>query len=251
MAKDTLDRTGIESLQIFVNGHRIHYLKAGKGPPVVLVHGGASDAREWIPTMARFGDRFSLYAPDLPGFGKSERDEKGYYLTDFSDFLSGFINVLGLKNPALAGHSLGARSCLDVACKPGNNISRLILIDASGLGKVSTFGNALFNFFKWMRSLLGKPQPFPRFLAREGDNWDEVGDESLKNIKIPTLLIWKSADPYMPVSRARRAQALIPGARLEIISGYGHAPHQQNNKEPFNKVFLEFLDDDGGNALNR
>ncbi len=57
------DRSGIESLQLKVNGHRIHYLKAGSGAPVVLVHGGASDSRDWVNTMAALSHRFTLLCP--------------------------------------------------------------------------------------------------------------------------------------------------------------------------------------------
>jgi len=240
------DITGIASQFIVVNDRRVHYLKAGKGAPVVLLHGGASDSREWARTMTQYGDRFTFYAPDLPGFGQSDRDEKGYYLTDFSDFLLGFIRLTGLEKPALVGHSFGARVCLDTVRQPGNNISKLVLIDASGLGKMSPFGAVLFYFFKGMRAAIGKPQPFPRFLSKEGDNWDYVGNEALKSIKTPTLLIWKRTDPYLSLALARRAEELIPGAKLAVIPGYGHAPHQQNDNEPFNRLLVEFLDHDGG-----
>ncbi len=232
----------IESRETEVNGRRIHYLTAGQGKPVVLIHGGASSAQEWRRTMAACGDRFCFYAPDLPGFGESARDPKGYYLNDFPDFLLGFIELLKLERPALAGHSLGARICLDAAGRPGNNISQLVLIDGSGLGKMTPFGLALFNFFKWLRNVQKKPQPFPTFLAREGDNWDDVGDETLKNIKVPTLLVWKGFDPYIPLAYARRAAGLIPQARLEVFPGYGHAPHQQKDNRPFNRLLRDFLE---------
>jgi pimeloyl-ACP methyl ester carboxylesterase len=241
---NTLNRTGIESLRLEVNGRRIYYLKAGGGPPVVLVHGGASDSRDWINTMASFSDRFSLYAPDLIGFGQSERDEKGYYLSDFSDFLLGFIDTLQIRNPTLVGHSFGARVCLDVARLHPEKISKLILIDASGLGKMSTLGSVLFTFFWALRKLLRRPQPFPRFLSKEGDNYNWVGSEALRSLRTPTLLIWKSFDPYMSLSLARRAEELIPGSKLAVVNGYGHAPHQQENHEAFNRILLDFLDHD-------
>ncbi len=245
MNKD-ISTANIESLNIEINNRRIHYLKAGKGKPVVLIHGGASDSKEWRPIMAQYSDRYSFYAPDLPGFGASDRDPKGYYLTDYSDFLLGFIGLFKIDKPAVAGHSFGARVCMDAALYPGNNISKLILIDSSGLGKMSPFGNVLFYFFKWLRDILRKPQPFPKFLPTDGVDWNNIGDEALKNIKVPTLLIWKSTDPYMPIKRARRAEKLIPGAKLAVIKGYGHAPHQQNDNSEFRKLMLEFLDGKDG-----
>jgi pimeloyl-ACP methyl ester carboxylesterase len=237
--------SNIRSFDLNVKGHQIHYLKAGKDRPMVLVHGGTSDSREWLKLMRENGDSFTFYAPDLPGFGESARNEKGYFVTDFADFLAGFIDILKLDRPALVGHSFGARACLDAAGLPGSNISKLILIDASGLGKVSAFGRFLFGFFAALRKARGKPQPYPMFLAKAGVDWDFVGDEALKNIKVPTLLIWKNPDPYMPLANARRAQKLIPGAELAVLKGYGHAPHQQKDSREFTSLALEFLNRGG------
>jgi len=232
---------GIESLEITINGRHAHYLKAGAGPAVVLIHGGASDSRDWINTMAALSDRFSFYAPDLLGFGQSERNENGYYLSDFSDFLTGFIDTLQIENPALVGHSFGARVCLDVARLNQGKIRKLVLIDASGLGKISPLGSVLFTGFWALRELLRKPQPFPRFLTKEGEDYNWVGGEALKSLTVPTLLIWKRLDPYMFLSLARRAEKMIPGAKLVIVEGYGHAPHQQKNSGEFNRILLDFL----------
>jgi pimeloyl-ACP methyl ester carboxylesterase len=235
------DRTGIESLQLEVNGRRIHYFKAGTGPAVVLIHGGASDARDWLDTIATLSERFTIYAPDLPGFGKSERDKEGYYLSDFSDCLLGFLDGLQIRQAALAGHSFGARVCLDVARLYPERLNKLVLIDASGLGRMSVMGSVLFAFFWALRKILRRPQPFPRFLAKEGDNYTRVDDEVLQNLKTPTLFIWKGFDPYMPIRHARKANKLIKGSRLAVIKGYGHAPHQQKNHEAFQRILLEFL----------
>lgn len=235
----------IESVKAVVNGRRIHYLKAGTGAPVVLVHGGASDSREWRSIMEQYGKSFAFYAPDLPGFGQSDRDPKGYYIKDFSDFLLGFIAQLKLEKPALVGHSFGARVCMDVAIQSQESIGKLILIDASGLGKMSLFGGILFYFFKYLRIILRRPQPFPRFLAKEGDNWNEISGDALKKIMVPTLFIWKRTDPYLSVKQAERASRLIAGSRLVIINGYGHAPHQQNDNREFCRLMVEFLGDGG------
>lgn len=241
MTKEIKNRqAGIEGLKLNVNGHRTHYLKAGVGPPVVLIHGGASDSRDWVDTMAALADRYTLYAPDLIGFGQSGRKEEGYYLSEFSDFVLEFIGTLQLEKPVLVGHSFGARVCLDVACRNHELARKLVLIDASGLGKMTGFGSALYTAFWALRKLLRQPQPYPRFLVKEGDDYNQVSIEELAKLTPPTLLIWKRHDPYLPVSLARRAEKLIPGSRLEVLPGYGHAPHQQNS-EAFNRILLDFL----------
>ena len=241
MIKQTETKANIERLKLNVNGYRTHYLKAGEGPPVLLVHGGASDSRDWLDTMNELAHRYTFYAPDLIGFGQNERNEDGYYLSDFSNFLLGFIDTLGLEKPVLVGHSFGARVCLDVALQDGERVGKLVLIDASGLGKVSRFGSSLLTVFWALRKLFGKPQPYPKFLVREGDDYDHVGINNLAGLAVPTLLVWKSLDPYLPLSNAQQAVKVIPGARLETVPGYGHAPHQQNS-EVFNRLLLEFID---------
>ena len=230
----------IEELRLNIDGHRAHYLKTGSGPPVVLIHGGASDSRDWIETMKALAPDFTLYAPDIIGFGQSDRNEEGYYLSDFSDFLLTFIDTLRLAKPALVGHSFGARICLDAALQSHEKISKLILIDASGLGKISKFCSTLMTVFWVIRKLLRQPQPYPKFLVRDGDDYDHVGIEKLAGLNVPTLLVWKRYDPYLPVSNARNAVALLPDAKLVTVPGFGHAPHKQDNSS-FVGIMREFL----------
>ena len=216
------EHTEIERLKIQFSGFRTRYFKAGSGPPVVLVHGGASNSRDWLDTIYGLAHRYTLYAPDLIGFGENERDEGGYYLSEFSYFLLGFIDELWLEKPVLVGHSFGARICMDVAIRNHGKVGKLVLIDASGLGKVTGFGSALLTFFWALRKLFRRPQPYPKFLVRDGDDFNHVGEANLAVLSAPTLLIWQRHDPYLPLSMAYEAHKLIPNSRLEIIPGFGH-----------------------------
>jgi pimeloyl-ACP methyl ester carboxylesterase len=234
---------GVASLRLDVSGHRVHYLKSGGGPPVLLLHGGASDSRDWLGTMAALSGRFTFYAPDIIGFGQSGRKEAGYYLSEFTDFALDLIGRLALDGLAVVGHSLGARIGLDVALRQPEKVSKLVLIDAAGLGKVTRFGSALMTVFWGLRQLLRRPQPYPRFLHHEGDDPDWACLAELPTLKTPTLLVWKRLDPYLPVAIARRAARLIPGARLEVLPGYGHAPHKQDTKT-FVRLLGDFLGSD-------
>lgn len=230
----------IESGWLEVNGHRTYYQKAGTGPPVLLIHGGASDSRDWVGCIPALSPHFTVYAPDLIGFGRSDRTGEGYHLSDFSEFILGFITTLGLELPALVGHSFGARVCLEVALRHPEKVRQLVLVDAAGLGKVSLFGNFTLTAFWGMRKLLRRPQPHPEFLYNEGEDPNWLCVDELPDVRTPTLLVWKCLDLYLPLSIARRAARLIPGARLAVLPGYGHAPHLQN-KAAFNRVLLEFL----------
>ena len=236
-------QTGIESLKLNVNGSQAHYLKTGSGPPVVLIHGGASDSRDWLYTMAALSHRYSLYAPDLIGFGLSDRNKDGYYLSDFTEFILGFMETLGLEHPVLVGHSFGGRLCLEIALQHPEKVSKLVVLDAAGLGKVSVLGHIILTGFWAIRKLLRLRQPYPQFLSKEGEDTSWLCVDELPNLKTRTLIIWKRYDPYLPLAIARRAQALIPEAHLVVLPGYGHAPHSQN-KDAFNNLLLDFLDHD-------
>lgn len=231
----------IESLRLKVAGHQAHYLRAGSGPPVVLLHGGASDSRDWVETMAALSHSYSLYAPDLIGYGLSHRDKSGYYLSDFVEFVLGFIQALGLDSQVLVGHSLGGRVCLDVALRCPERVRKLVLIDTTGFGRLARWGNFLGMTAWGMRSLLGRPQPYPKLLKEDGQDKDWRCLEELPALEVPTLIVWNRRDPYYPLAGALRARELIPNSRLEVFPGYGHAPHLQR-RDYFNSLLLNFLD---------
>jgi pimeloyl-ACP methyl ester carboxylesterase len=193
--------------------------------------------------MNNLAHGYSLYAPDLIGFGQSDRNQDGYYLSDFSDFILGFVETLGLERLFLVGHSLGARICLEVALQHPEKVRKLVLVDASGLGKVSRLGNVILTGFWAIRKLLRHQQPYPKFLAREGEDLQWLCLDELPKLRIPTLLIWKRHDIYLPLAIARQAEKLIPDAKLAVLPGFGHAPHGQN-KEAFNNLLLDFLGHD-------
>jgi pimeloyl-ACP methyl ester carboxylesterase len=222
-------------------GHRVRYYRAGAGPAAVLVHGGASDRRDWLDTLPALADRFTLYAPDLAGFGDTERREAGYYLTEFITFLEQFIETLGLVRPCLVGHSFGGRIVLGVAIDRPDLVDKLVLVDAAGLGKTSKLGIILVSVFDRLRDWLHRPQPNPTFLAQEGDDPDWACVEDLPKVQAPTLIVWKQRDPYLPIANARRAARLIPKAKLEVMPGTGHAPHKAD-AEVFNRLLADFLE---------
>jgi len=232
----------IESLNTRVNGSKAHYLKAGSGPPVILFHGGASDSRDWLDTMAALADSYTVHAPDMIGFGQSDRSKTGYYLSDFTEFAAGFINELGHESQVLVGHSLGGRVCLDIALQHPDRVSQLVLIDTVGFGRLARWGMYIGAFMYWLRKVLRMPQPYPRYFKQMHEDREWMCLDMLPQLRVPTLLVWNERDPYYSVSQATRAAGLIPDARLEIFPGYGHAPHMKS-KEKFNSLLLDFLKD--------
>ena len=236
-----MSRSNIESLTVMLGKNQAHYLKAGSGTPVILIHGGASDSRDWLGTMSALDASYSLYAPDLIGYGRSDRTKSGYYLSDFVEFVMGFIQSLNLGSPVLVGHSLGGRVCLEVSLRYPEKVSKLVLIDVSGLGEVSKIGTIMQTAFWAIRKVLRKRQPYPVILPEDGEGIHWICRNELTGLKTPTLIVWKRYDPYFPLSLALKAKRLIPDVSLVVVPGYGHAPHKQD-VDVFNGILRNFLD---------
>ncbi|MDD5339148.1 MAG: alpha/beta hydrolase, partial [Dehalococcoidales bacterium] len=158
-----------------------------------------------------------------------------------TDTLTDFIEALKLKKVIMTGHSLGGRFCIEVALRQPDNVSKLILIDTTGLGGMSLWGTMLQYTFWGVRKAFRIKQPYPTYLLKPGESFHPNYEEDLVKLNIPTYFIWKGLDPYVPISQAKRAVKKIPGSKLIVLKGYGHAPHQKNPKE-FNRVFAEALD---------
>src|SRR4030043_2429098 len=97
----------IHSHNIEVNGRDVRYYTAGRGEPLVVVHGGGGDARTWLKNVEALADKYTVYVPDLPGFGGSQPLDGHYYIPELAEFVDGFSNNLGLEKFHIAGHSLG------------------------------------------------------------------------------------------------------------------------------------------------
>ena len=233
----------IEGLDVELGDHQAHYLRAGSGSPVVLLHGGASDSREWAETIIALSHCYELYAPDIIGYGLSDGHRNGYYLSDFVRSTLTFIQTLGLDSQVLVGHSLGGRICLEIALRHPEMVRKLVLVDTAGFSKLTRWGIVL-GFSAWvMRKVLRRRQPYPRFLKKDGEDKDWLCLEKLPILKVPTLIVWNRYDPYYPLSGALKAKELIPNACLEVFPGCGHAPHVQN-RDFFNNLLLSFIDHD-------
>jgi pimeloyl-ACP methyl ester carboxylesterase len=126
-----------------VRGHRLSYQVAGPAdaPPIVLLHGLASDSDTWeyaIPELAERGLR--VFALDLLGHGASDKPYVGYLLDDFAAEVDEFMAIVGLPSATLCGHSLGGAIAMHVAYHYPARVQRLVLVAAGGLGREVHFG---------------------------------------------------------------------------------------------------------------
>ena len=113
-----------------VNGVRLHYLSAGKGDPVVLLHGFAETSHMWLPLISRLAGRHTVIAPDLRGFGQSSAPDDGYTKKAMAQDIHALVQNLGYNRIRLVGHDIGLMVAYAYAAQHPAEVDRLVLMEA-------------------------------------------------------------------------------------------------------------------------
>ena len=255
----------VQSKTLKIDGRYVHYFTAGQGEPLVVVHGGAADARSWLKNIEVLAERYTVYAPDLPGFGRSQPLEGDYYIPEMAEFVGKFADSLGLEYYYLVGHSVGGGIALNCALNYPQKIKKLVLISSLCLGKEialwvrvvtlparATWAMlmAIFRVIRWLASKIIIPMELvlPRFpitvsLGRNISNLREqtlVLAHRLSELVMPTLVVWGARDEIVPVRHAYAAERAIPQCQLRVFKNCGHNVHRDEIEE-FSRLLTGFL----------
>jgi len=256
----------VQSKTIKVNGLDVHYYTAGQGEPLVVIHGGGGDARTWRGNIAELAEKYTVYAPDLPGYGGSQPLNGAYYIPELAEFVDKFAKSLGLEKFNLVGHSLGGGIALNLALKSPHKIKKLVLVSSLCLGREIAFWVRLFSLpaliqsigaltigvlkgVKWVLKQMN-PAEFvmplsPASMTIGGSittfrAQTLVLENRLSEVTMPTLLVWGAKDQIVPVRQAYRASKVIPDCRVEVFENTGHNVHRDELKH-FSRVITRFL----------
>jgi len=258
----------IHSKQIRVGNLDIRYFTGGEGEPLVVIHGGTGGgAKEWLGNMTDLCQHFTIYAPDLPGFGLSQPIVGDYGVNEFVKFLDDFTSCLGLESFYLAGHSIGGGIVLRYAVKSRHKVKKLVIINGMGVGKEIALWLRLVSFSTLCRSVgvaaatflravikavnvvcapLRFVNPLPVAMVLLGASMAVFRQEAavlvpqLAVLMIPTLLVWGARDNIVPVSNAYNAAKLVPGCQVHIFEDGGHSAYRHKVKE-FTQLLAGFL----------
>jgi pimeloyl-ACP methyl ester carboxylesterase len=238
--------------------HRWSYLEAGQGPLIVLVHGFTGSKENWLPVMRELAKRHRVIAPDLPGWGESERHASGNYgPSKQAERLAGFLAVLKETPALLVGHSMGGQIAGLLAARHPDSAERLALISAAGVrfaenefGRIMLSGRNPFevksgrDLRRYFALVFAKPPfvPWPvsqaLVLRRRFDTLferkvlDAIGrgpeafalEAELHRIRMPVLLLWSHDDRVIDVSAADTFHRGLPHSTTVLLSGCGHMP---------------------------
>ena len=139
-----------------VNGVKLHYVMAGSGEPVVLLHGWPQTWLEWRRVIPALADKYTVVAPDLRGFGDSDKPSGGYDKRTVAEDVFQLVEHLKLGPINLVGHDLGMMVAYAYASAHPTEVRRLVLAEAGlpGLGLEELFDTAKhpqlwhFGFFR-------------------------------------------------------------------------------------------------------
>ena len=113
-----------------VDGLRIHYLVAGHGPAVILLHGYAETSLMWRPLLPLLADRFTVIAPDLPGIGDSGIPSDGLDMKTAAVRMHALATSLGIEKARVVGHDIGLMVAYAYAAQFPQEVEKLVVMDA-------------------------------------------------------------------------------------------------------------------------
>ena len=251
------------------NGLDIAYDRAGDGPPLVLVHGAAEDARTWAPQLAALSDELTVVAWDEPGAGRSSDLPADFGLPDFAGCLAALIEALALGPAHVAGLSWGGTVVLELYRRHPALVRTLILIDTYAGWKGSLPAEEVRSRADGARQMLAlkgeefdptlpglfAADPPPAVVALLEEVAASVRPESMRTvlelmaeadlrdvlpqIAVPTLLIWGEQDERSPLGVARQFERAISDAQLVVIPRCGHVSNLERPAE-FNAAVRAF-----------
>ncbi|WP_084269208.1 alpha/beta fold hydrolase [Mycobacterium avium] len=262
----TIDAGGIET----------SYLEAGAGEPVVMLHGsgpGVSAMANWQHNIGALSQRFRVLAPDIVGFGATERpDDVVYSLRTWTDHIWAFLDAHGIEKTAIVGNSLGGRIALQMATDRPDRITKMVLMGAPGVGMTLTGGlaalrayqpshdamrNLLRNYFAVDPAMITDELVAIRYEASIADgayeayramffdpqhSGSELGitEDEVRAIATPALLVHGREDQVVPMQVSVTMLGLLPNADLHVFSACGHWT-QIERADEFSALVSDYL----------
>jgi pimeloyl-ACP methyl ester carboxylesterase len=255
----------------------MHYVEAGSGPVLLLVHGLGASTFSFRRLMPLLAPRLRAIALDLKGFGYSERPPNGdYSLSAHARSIRDFMDVMGIERASVLGHSLGGAVAMHLAAAYPERIERLILVSSAGQNEVgrAVRGARFFRLFLPLVAMLTVQNRRFRSLSLRSAVYDaasltdEVVEGYIRPTRIrghlrslgelmvdrakdpridpsaihqPTLIIWGKGDRWLPPSNGRRLQQHIPGSRMVVVEKAGHLVPEEQPEETASAI-IDFLE---------
>lgn len=235
-------------MNMIIDNININYTVKGEGPAIVMLHGWGANISLFEGMINHLAPYYTIYALDMPGFGKSEEPKEPWTVDNYIDFVIKFIKEMNISDTILLGHSFGGKIIIKMVNQPNLpfKVNKIILMGSAGIRpkktakqkfKIYTYklGKAFLNL-KLIKFLY--PDALSNLQARSGSAdyraaspmmkktfvsvVNEHMEEYLPNIKQSTLLIWGKNDTATPLSDGQYMEKAIPDAGLVALDNAGH-----------------------------
>lgn len=260
---------------ILTSRGNVHYEVLGSGPPVILIHGWTQAWNTWRSTIETFQGHYRMYAPDLWGFGESDKDNlQVFEVKDFIELIPQFMDALGISRAPLMGHSMGGTTALGIALKHPDRVKKVGVVCSPMDGRsLSIFLKLASRRFVANLMLMGDNTPLLRTFIRLWSPWvtptnpnlfyqmtmnnsvgytvdsffssiDSLRQTRLTNllhaINIPAMGIYGAKDVIVNPHEIRPFKQHIPHAETVWMEKSGHFP-MWDEPEVFNDAFRRFM----------
>lgn len=254
--------------RVTVDGNSVRYLESpGSGEALLFVHGLGASAERWEFVAPMFERRYRLIIPDLIGYGRSDKPVVDYTPDFFVSFVKSLLGLLGVERAHLVGSSMGGQVAALFAAENAGRVGSLVLVSPSGMMRDTTpalnryIMAALYPgrdrareaFAEMSASTEASPEIVDSFIERMNEPNAKMAfmstllglknsslDGRLGGIAAPTLLVWGSKDPVIPIGHARQFVSAIPRCRFYRMESSGHTPFVDSPAK-FARAVLDFL----------
>jgi pimeloyl-ACP methyl ester carboxylesterase len=263
------DSPGMASSQkservVEVQGIATHLFEGGSAtaPPLLYLH-GTHLGNLWLDFHQTLAQDFHVFAPDIPGFGLTERPDWMRDMDDYILYFRDLLDALDLQQTALVGHSLGGWMAAEIAIWYPERVGKLVLSNAAGIRvKGAMIGNLFaMNLQEMVGACFDNPMAAMPLMPAEvnadylvqmykerttlaslawNPHFDPKLARRLQHLHCPTLILWGENDRLIPPVYGDTLHELIPGSRLVRLTGTGHMPMFEQ-PEAWTQHITEFL----------
>jgi len=258
MATDVLEELDFGSVSSFdVLGTKIELFTAGKGPPLLFLH-GIDGLEGSAPLLRELAREFTVHAPSHPGFGASERPASMNRVDDLGYFYLDFMDLLDLRRPVVVGTSFGGWVATEILTKAPERAERLVLISPLGLRTAQRRTQHVVDIFMLSRQELNRrlqreepplaslPEERLRRLMRNDEALSLYGwspymcnpklPDRLHRIGCPTLVAWGEEDAIIGQAYRQAFAAALPAAEIAVFPGGGHRLHADRPEQLSHRI---------------
>jgi 2-hydroxymuconate-semialdehyde hydrolase len=261
---------------ILANGIQTNYHDVGDGPPVLLIHGsgpGVTGWANWRLTIPALAMHYRVVAPDMVGFGYTERPADGRYnLDNWVTHIIGFMDALNIEQAHVVGNSFGGGLALALAIRAPHRVAKLVLMGSAGVSFPITEGldrvwgytpsmenmRGLLDVFAYNRSLLNEDLARMRYEASIRPGFQEAfarmfpaprqrgvdalasPEAAIRELPHETMIVHGREDKVIPLASSYKLFDLIARSQLHVFGECGHWT-QIEHAARFNRMVGDFF----------